>query len=462
MRVTRKSRRNVRLDNLVFVVLFLVAMGLLAWLSTRYHIQADWTASGRNSLSAASIELVARLDGPVTITAYAREDDVLRSGIRDLVERYRRHKADMELEFVNPDTVPDRVREQGITVDGELVVAYDGRREHVQAHAEEALSNALQRLTRAGERWLVFTTGHGERAPLGQANHDLGGWGRQLEQRGFNVRTLNLAQQDEVPHNTTALVIAGPRVDFLPGEARLVTDYLARGGNLLWLHDPGGLKGLDGLAEALGVEFVPGVIVDPTSQLFGIEHPAMALVTSYGFHQVTRDFDLLTVFPQATGITAEAPRDWQPEPILTSAGAAWSETGELAGEIGFDEASDIPGPLDIGLALERERPGGEEANAAGEEDTPAPARQRVVVVGDGDFLSNTYLGNGGNLDLGFNIVNWLATDDTLLNIPAKTAPDTRLTFSPTAVVVIGIGFLFVLPALLLGTGIAIWLRRRRR
>ena len=468
MRVTRRTRRNVRLDNLVFVVLFLVAMGLLAWLSTRYHIQADWTASGRNSLTAASVELVDRLEGPVKITAYAREDEVLRSRIQDLVERYRRHKDDMTLEFVNPDAVPDEVRERGITVDGELVVAYEGRREHVQTHSEDALSNALQRLARAGERWLVFTTGHGERAPLGEANHDLGGFGRQLEQRGFNVRTLNLATVEEIPRNTTALVIAGPQVDFLAGEAELVLDYLARGGNLLWLADPGGLKGLGPLAEALGLEPQPGTIVDPTTQLFGIEHPAMVLVTSYGLHQVTRDFDLLTVFPTAAGLVTEAPRDWAVEPLLTTATAAWSETGELAGGVEFDEAADIPGPLDIGVALARDAPAAdgpvdaEAPPAGGTVDEGAPARQRVAVVGDGDFLSNAYLGNGGNLDLGFNLVNWLASDDRLLAIPARTAPDTRLTFSTLAVTLIGVGFLFLLPALLLGTGIVIWLRRRKR
>ena len=30
-----------------------------------------------------------------------------------------------------------------------------------------------------------------------------------------------------------------------------------------------------------------------------------------------------------------------------------------------------------------------------------------VILGDGDFLSNTYFANQGNLNLGLNIVNWL-------------------------------------------------------
>jgi hypothetical protein len=35
-------------------------------------------------------------------------------------------------------------------------------------------------------------------------------------------------------------------------------------------------------------------------------------------------------------------------------------------------------------------------------------KQRVVVAGTGHFLSNQYVGLLGNLDLGVNMVNWLA------------------------------------------------------
>lgn len=457
MLVTRKTRWRLRADNLVFTVLFLAVVGLLAFLSTRYHLQADWTAGGRNSLSAASAELLGRLEAPIRITAYAREDDLLRETIRDLVDRYRREKGDVGLEFVNPDEVPDRVRELGITMDGELIVRYEGRTEHVQSHTEEALSNALQRLARAGERFLVFLTGHGERAPLGQANHDLGDFGRHLEQRGFNLQSLNLAEAGAIPENTSVLVVAGPQVDLLPGEVERLRAYLEGGGNLLWLHDPGPARGLAPLAEALGVAFPPGTIVDPTTRLFGIDHPAMVLVTGYPFHPVTRDFDLLTVFPQATPVTVDAPEGWEARALLTSSPNAWAETGELAGEVRFQEDQDLPGPLDIGFALTRPREPAPDAPA----DDAAPA-QRVAVLGDGDFLSNSFLGNGGNLDLGFNLVNWLASDDRLLAIPAKTAPDTRLALGEGASMAIGFGFLFALPAGLLGAGIAIWLRRRRR
>ncbi len=458
MRVTRKSRVRIRIDNILFVALFLGAVSLLAWLSTRYHLQADWTASGRNTLSVASQRLLERLEGPLRISAYARKDEMLRNRVRELVDRYRRHKPDMELEFVNPDTVPDRVRELGISTDGEILITYQGRTEHLRTHSEQAMTNVLQQVARSGERWLVFINGHGERDPLGNANHDLGVWGKQLEQRGFNVQTLNLLEAREIPDNTSVLAIAGPQVDLMEGEVEIIRKYLEQGGNLLWLTDPGESVGMGPIAETLGLEFHPGAIVDPTTQILGVD-PSVALVTSYPPHAVTRDFQVATLFPRAMGILTDDREGWDHQPILSTSASTWAETGELAGNIRFEEETDIPGPLDIGIAMIRVPDG----NLAERPEAGGGGRtQRVLVIGDGDFLSNAFLGNQGNLDLGMNIVNWLASDDALIAIPAKTAPDTTLDLSPSAYYLIGFGFLLGMPLLLLGAGLGIWWRRRRR
>ena len=92
---------------------------------------------------------------------------------------------------------------------------------------------------------------------------------------------------------------------------------------------------------------------------------------------------------------------------------------------------------------------------------PKTTEQRIIVIGDGDFLSNAYLGSGANLALALNIFNWLANDETLIDIPVRNAPDQDFELSHTSAVLIRIGTMFGLPALLLGTGYFIWRRRRR-
>ena len=59
-------------------------------------------------------------------------------------------------------------------------------------------------------------------------------------------------------------------------------------------------------------------------------------------------------------------------------------------------------------------------------------------------------------------MQWLSHDDAALDISIKSAPDTSLVLGKVAQAVIGLGFLFGLPLLLLVIGILIWLLRRRR
>ncbi|WP_255210746.1 DUF7088 domain-containing protein [Methylogaea oryzae] len=100
-------------------------VGLAAWLSTRYTAQFDWTAGGRNTLSEASAKVLDLIKEPVTVTSYAREGNrTLRDQVSDLIGRYSRRSNNVSLAFVNPDTNPDQTREMGITLDGEMVIAY--------------------------------------------------------------------------------------------------------------------------------------------------------------------------------------------------------------------------------------------------------------------------------------------------------------------------------------------------
>lgn len=457
MLVTKKSQLQIRWQTTSFVFLFLGAIGLLAWLSTRYSFEADWTANQRNSLSEASLAALKVIEGPVTVTAYATENENIRRNITDLIKRYQRVKPDLQLNFVNPETEPEQVRQLNITLDGELIFNYAGRSEHVKEFSEQSLTNTLQRLVRSGDRWLVFIEGHGERAAQGAANHDLSGWVRQLTGKGMKVQSVNLASTPQIPKNTSVLVIAGPQVDYLPGEVKILRDYLEHGGDLLWLADPGSLHGLQPLAEQLGIEFYPGVIVDPTTQLFGINDPRFAIVAEYPFHPITRGFNRMTLFPQAAGIDFKKPEGWQGEAILQTVARTWSETGKLSGDIAYDKGKDVPGPLTVGIAMNREI-----KNADAASGTDNKREQRVVVVGDGDFISNSFLGNGGNLDLGMNMVNWLSHDDTLISVPAKTALDRNLELSKPMQILIGFGFLLLLPALLVSSGVVIWMKRRKR
>ena len=87
--------------------------------------------------------------------------------------------------------------------------------------------------------------------------------------------------------------------------------------------------------------------------------------------------------------------------------------------------------------------------------------QRLAVIGDGDFLANSYLDNAGNRDLGLALVRWLTGEDRLIDIPAAEADAQALQLSKPAIAVISLGSLIVLPLLLLTAGLLLAWRRSR-
>ena len=448
--LNKKLRWHYLIQNGVFVILLLLLVILLGYLAAQTRLQWDVSQNGRNSLSEASVEILQKLQGPVQVTAYATEQHVqlgdIRKIIADFVALYQRVKPDLSLTFIEPVAQPILTQEANVQVNGEMVIKFNQRVEHLTAINEQAFSNALMRLARAEDKLIVALGGHGERRLDGNANYDLGEFGRHLRTNGFNSQSLNLAIEQDVPVNASMLIIASPQTDLLPGEVDKILNYVDRGGNLLWLVDRESLRGLLALAEKLRLTLTPGVVVDPQAEQ--LKAPVtFALGAIYGQHVITGNFDYITVFPFARQITIDESEEWSSVSLVEVAPQGWVETGDLNSEIVFDQADDVAGPISIAVALTR--------NIQDRE-------QRIVVVGSGHFLANTYLGNGSNLDFGINLINWLTGDEALIVIQPRATLDSNLILSESELTLIAVIFLVLLPVLFLVSGTVIWWHRKRK
>jgi len=451
-----------RFADLLHALLVVVAAALLAFLSTRHGFRTDWSHAESASLGPASLAVLRSLDGPVEVTSYASRQGSLRALITDFVDRYRREKPDLTLRFVDPDEDPAAMRAAGIGVDGELELRHRDRSERLKVLTEGEFSAALLRLSRARERIVAFLEGDGERDPLGKANADLGQFVASLAARGVRAVPLPLANLGKVPDNTDLVVVANPQVALAPAVAAALLDWLDGGGALLWLAEPGEPAvadggGLDRLATALGVRVLPGTVVDGNGQAFGLGDPSFVAIDRYPAHAVNEGLALTTLLPQPAGLARLADARWAASALLQSSTRSWNETGPIPkpGE-GDDtirqdaDAGEIAGPLDLAFALTRVSP------------RPDRTEQRAVVIGDGDFLSNSFLGNGGNRELGQRVFDWLLGDDAQVQVPDRSAPDRELALSQAALSALAAGLLLLLPSGLAACGWLIWWRRRRR
>ncbi len=454
------SQAGLRLQNIIFTILFFVIIGLLAWLGKTYSSNFDFTRGQQNSLHPSTQKLLKKLDKPLQMIAYIPDDATIHKALKKRVSKYQKYKQDTSLEIINPDLNPDRAKADGIQFSGQLLIKLGEKSEIVSSVDEQTVINVLQRLSRDKPRLAVFIEGHDERKPLEENSNGMSKLVNVLEAQGFNIQPHNLIRTQSIPRDATFVVIAAPQKDYLEAEVKIISDYLKQGGSLLWMQEPGGLFGLDDIEQQLGLVIHEGTMLDANQALqdmLGIKHPAAIAIIDYGDSALTKDLTAHTIFPFTTVISRdeesektnlELGRDaWKYQPLLTTLPTSWLESGEIQGDVKFDDEADKPGPLDIAMTLTRPK---------------KPAEQRVVVMGDSNFMLNNFIGQGSNLTLATNIFNWLGADDELLSITPVTTPDTKLELPNWALYGIALFFLLALPIGLLLIGTVRWIRRRKR
>ena len=460
MKVNPKLRLQILIQNSFFVVLFIALIFLLGFLANQYKFSKDITQANRNTLTTGSINVLKQMQGPITLTVFASEDDVnngdtFRQGIINFMARYQRTKPDINVKFISPIKEPKLAQENGIKEDGEVVVEYQKRSEHIRPpFAEQEMTNLFMRLSRTSQRAVMYLDGHGERNLIGLKNNDVGEFGKQLESKGLKFANLNLTIESEVPLNGSMLVIASPQKTISPIEEKKIKKFLESGGNLLWLLDDNNFRGLDEIAAYLGLSVSSGQVIDPAEKVEGVNEN-IASASSYGEHAITRNFMLGTRFSNAHEVNAKGTLDngWEVSKLIEVSPNGWLESSQVMTnqKPTFDKSKDKAGPINIAVALQR---------------VYGKKGQRVVVVGNGNFLSNTFITNGGNLDLGINMINWLSGDDNLISIqpmPLKdvnvTIPDNQMSFIIAWTVFHS--FEYFIPIGFFVLGILFWFKRRK-
>ena len=424
--------------------LLIAGTGGIVHLADQYNEIVDVSRDARNSLDPKTVAVLAMLPGPLEAVALVPDEGTIHPRLTDFFSRYRRQKANLSLRFLDPrqDVAALEARRGHL---GEVLLTYGGRTEHLTELSERATTNALARLARGGERYITFLANNGERRAARAANHDLSLFAAELEQRGLRVREYALGRTASIPANTAVLVLASPSVAYTSAEIDEINRYVAGGGNLLWLTEPDAPEALKPLERALGFERFPGTIVDPLG-LTKFKNPAYAVALDQVEHPIVAGFNQTVAFPFATALVPKPNIDWQAKTLAHTDAAAWTETGTFAGNVGYDAPDEVQGELNLALALTKPRRGGGE--------------QRVVIVGDGDFLANNFVANLGNLEFGRRVTEWLAADDALIDIALPAVPDDVLALELWQRLTIFLFFGVGLPFAFAVNGMLLWWRRR--
>jgi len=436
-------------------VLLVAALAVASWMAHRRPVAWDLTRNRIHTLSPDTLRTVSALPADTRVLAFYRQDEAAHGEARALLSRYAALSPRFRFELVDPYRSPELVKRHRVTDAGpRLVVAVGTEEARVQELSEEAVTNALLRLSHPGRRVVYFTQGHGEPAPRDASRQGSSTAVKALEAEGFEVAPLSLAEKGEVPADAAALIVAGPRRRFMDPELAVLGRFLERGGHLGVFLEPEVSAGLDGLLRELGIEAGDDIVVDPNplSRLVG-GSPVTPILKPSTVHPVTEAVAQVgIVFPTARSLVALAGSRVRPVPIALTAQTAWAET-DLRSLYGsgakLDEGEKV-GPLPLAFAVEWKAEG-------------PPAREgRAVVAGDADFFTNGYQHQLGNLDFFLSTVSWLGERDDRLVIRARTREASRLLLTEGQVSTLKFLAVDVLPLLLLGVGLGVWLVRQSR
>jgi gliding motility-associatede transport system auxiliary component len=458
MKATRKTHLQYKIQHIIFIFLLLCSIGLAGWLSNEYNLRSDWTAGKRHSLSEDTTQLLEQLDFAVELRSYQPDNPQLTKAINEILNRYKTNKADFSFKLINPDIFIEQAKADHIQRYGQTIIDYQDRSERIEKISEEAITNALIRLQRGSKPKLHFLTQHGERSltdtsPLGYSQLV-----QKLINKGFDVKPINLLSENLSLENSV-LVLSSITKPLLENEQQKILQYIKQGGQLLWLQDPVPDTSQLKLLLSLNIRVIDGIAVEnnpEVSRMLKLNHPAIIPILEYRRHPITEKMQYFTLFTSAAALTAERSNrknkpEWLTTDLLLTSENSWSETGDILLGIEFNPERDLPGPLSIGIAQQRQIEHDNKKNS-----------QRIVIIGDSDFIANNNIGNGANLDFILNTFNWLTNDDKLISIAPKNAPDLQLKLSAPLAAVLGLTFLIALPLLFFISGAIIWFKRQKK
>jgi ABC-type uncharacterized transport system involved in gliding motility auxiliary subunit len=465
----------------------------IAYFSVRFPVRFDMTTAGLFSLSEQTTQMLKRLDKPVHITFF--HDPMM----RETVELYQLMAAQSDKitsEFYDPMLNPAQARMRGVEFAGTAIMESEGRRLTVNTPSETDIANGILRVSQGVQQVVCFLDGHLEPDPFSLESHDhlegaaghTHGLGARLdiherhgmakarhglEAMNYVVEKVSLMKGDNTLSRCAVLVVAGPKVPLLAPEVKAIDQYLADGGNALFMLDPFIVTGLEPVIREFGVVLDDDIVIDEASHFWtDVSAPA---VTEYNRDDITQDLPL-TFFPGARSLSPTPQRvpGTVVRQLINSSPDSFGQSNR--DRVESNPAKSKPGPNTLMVIVNRRpeffapaeavmrelqgKPAAREPQDEGSNSGKPTTRSRIAVIGDSDFATNSFYHIMGNGKLFLNTVNYLSSQENLIGIAPRTYDVPRVNLTNRQIN--GTVFLSIvlIPLVMALIGFAVWWRQR--
>ena len=450
---TFSTQRSTKLgfNSLLAILLMIGILIIVNFLVIRHGGRWDLSETQRFSLAPQTFQVLGQLKQDVRVRVFAHERSPGFGAYRDLLDAYTHITPHLLVTFIDPEKEPQVAQEFNITKIDTAVFASDAQTIQVTKPTEANLTSALIRVTKLEKKRIAFLEGHGERRIKDTESGGLSFLQERLESQGYEIERGLLTEDGAILHNTTVLIIPGPREPIPESHTAQLKNFMETGGRILFLIDPQTTTGLAPLFAQRGITLGPGIIVDPEDRI-SQGSPTALLVRRFTNHGITQGFTSPILIPvsQSVSFNQTTALRWTFTSLAQSSEESWAETNFSQNSPTFEEGEDRKGPFTIAAAME--------FTPEHKADAPLPS---TVIIGNSAFASNAYAKFPGNTDFLLNAISWLAQEDALISIAAKEKTFAPFIPNPTQEHMLLAVQVFSVPLLLLFLGMTIWRRRRQ-
>lgn len=452
----------------LMVVLVVVLNLFIGALPERYT-QLDLTDSGVYSLSDETKKLCESVDEDITLYYLARtggED----SRTLSLLQQYADLSSHIKVVQKDPVLYPtfgnqyeasdaslgsvivyggDRYRVVDYTDLYQQTINYETYQYETSFDGEGQITSAIAYVSSEDLPKLYIVQGHGESRISSTLSSG-------LTRQNMETDTLNLLTVDAVPEDADVLLIHAPTKDLSDDEAAKVTSYLENGGTLMLVTNYGEysaaeMPNLTAIAAAYGLSAQEGIVIEGDSSAHLNQYPYYILPTVLS-HDITEPLleegsNVLVPLAHGIAIAETLPENVTAQALLTSSSQAYCKTDAYESNSLEKEDGDLDGPFDLAAVAENSETGA-----------------RFIWLPTSYLLDadTDSLVSGANSDLVLNCFAWLADSKQSISIHAKDLSMSTITVQSDVANLLGLGITILLPAVLIGIGVGVWLKRRKR
>jgi len=410
----------------------------------------DFTKDKIYTLSDQTNVLLKGLKDEVRVIAFYAPNEPEFGELDQRLRQYRQRTDKLKVEMLDPTKHVKEVKEFNISQGGpRVIVKAGGKESRAKDVGEESLTNAIAEVTRGATKKIYFSKGHGEHGIGDATERGMKLWVDGLKSEGYQIGEIELAATKAMPPDAQALVLAGPVASLTEGEAKLVQEWVDKGGKLVALIDPSIHSGLEKAFAAWGLKLGDDEVIDTESQ-----QAEFAIAQEYADHPITNPrsspFQVASIFPLARSVSKlkDAPPGWSVTELARTGPRSWGETDPIRdGRVEYTPGKDLKGPVPLAVAA---------AHGSGD------AESRVVVIGNSNFAANGFYQLRGNRDFALNTASWVAHEEAKISIRPKSRSGNHLFLTAEQKNKMTLFAFDLLPFSLLFAGLFVWQTRKSR